>query len=104
MSQFDVHKNPDRQMRRSAPYVVDVQSDLLAELASRVVVPLLILSQMDKHVTRLNPVFSIKGAPVVFSASELAGVSARTLGPKVASLARHRQEILDALDLLFTGI
>ncbi|MFA6922059.1 MAG: CcdB family protein [Gallionella sp.] len=38
------------------------------------------------------------------STAELAGVSCRSLGDKVASLANKRSEIIAALDLLFTGI
>ena len=35
---------------------------------------------------------------------ELAGVERRILGEKVGNLANHRQAIIGALDLLFTGI
>jgi toxin CcdB len=38
------------------------------------------------------------------STAELAGVSNRALGEKVASLKNKRDEIIAALDLLFTGI
>jgi hypothetical protein len=34
---------------------------------------------------------------------ELAGVSAQSIGRKVANLASHRAEILAALDLVFLG-
>jgi len=40
----------------------------------------------------------------VVSSAELAGVSIRSLGEKVASLKAQRDEIIAALDLLFTGI
>jgi toxin CcdB len=52
----------------------------------------------------LNPQFKIKGAAVVMSTAELAGVANRSLGDKVASLKNKRDEIIAALDLLFTGI
>lgn len=104
MSQFDVHRNPDKQMRRAAPFVVNVQSDLLDDLDTRVVVPLILVKQVDKRVSRLNPAFVVETMTVVLSASELAGVSKRSLGARVGTLARHRSEIMDALDLLFTGI
>jgi toxin CcdB len=38
------------------------------------------------------------------STAELAGVSIRALGDKVASLKSKRDEIIAALDLMFTGI
>jgi len=91
-------------MRRAAPFVVDVQSDLLDDLDTRVVVPLILEKEVEKRVSRLNPAFRVEGVPVVLSPAELAGVSKRTLGAKVTTLVRHRSEIMDALDLLFTGI
>jgi toxin CcdB len=38
------------------------------------------------------------------STAELAGVPARILGDKVLSLKSKRDEIIAALDMLFTGI
>jgi len=38
------------------------------------------------------------------SSGELAGLPLRTLGEKVTSLKNKRNEIIAALDLLFTGI
>lgn len=35
---------------------------------------------------------------------ELAGIYAKHLGEHVDSLAEHRQEIMAALDLLFSGV
>ena len=40
--QFDVFENPSPRMRDVYPYVVDIQSDLLSALATRMVVPLAI--------------------------------------------------------------
>jgi toxin CcdB len=48
--------------------------------------------------------FKIKGVAVVMSTAELAGVPNRALGEKVTSLKNKRDEIIAALDLLFTGI
>lgn len=41
---------------------------------------------------------------VVMSTAELSGVATCTLGDKVATLKGKREEIIAALDLLFTGI
>ena len=52
----------------------------------------------------LNPLFKIKGTSVVMSTAELAGVPYRLLGDKIASMKNKRDEIIAALDFLFTGI
>lgn len=102
MAQFDVYLNPGT--RKSIPYLLDVQADLLDALATRVVVPLILAEEMGLAAKHLNPQFKIKGVAVVMSTAELAGIPNRSLGDKVASLKSKRDEIIAALDLLFTGI
>lgn len=104
MAQFDVYMNPNAATRKTIPYLLDVQADLLDTLVTRVVVPLVLTEIMGLAAKHLNPQFKIKGLAVVMSTAELAGVSNRSLGDKVASLKNKRDEIIAALDLLFTGI
>ena len=104
MAQFDVYLNPNPDTSASIPFLLDVQAELLDMLATRVVVPLVLAEEMGIAAKNLNPQFKIKGVAVVMSTAELAGVSTRALGDKVASLKNKRDEIIAALDLLFTGI
>jgi toxin CcdB len=104
MAQFDVYLNPNMATRSVIPYLLDVQSDLLDALATRVVVPLVLAEEMGRAAKHLNPQFKVKGVAVVMSTAELAGISNRSLGDKVVSLKNKRDEIIAALDLLFTGI
>ena len=104
MAQFDVYRNANPASSRVIPYLLEVQSDLLDVLATRVVAPLVLATEMGKTARTLNPQFEIEGASVVMSASEIAGVPRRVLGEKVASLQHCSEEIIAALDLLFTGI
>jgi toxin CcdB len=103
MAQFDVYLNPNADTRDSIPFLLDVQADLLDMLSTRVAVPLVVAEEMSPA-KNLNPQFKIKGIAVVMSTAELAGVPNRALGDKVASLKNKRDEIIVALDLLFTGI
>ena len=104
MAQFDVYINPNPATRKLVPYLLDIQADLLDSLATRVVVPLVLTDQLGKAAKQLNPQFKIKGIAVTMSTPELAGVAKRSLGEKVSSLKPKRDEIIAALDLLFTGI
>lgn len=104
MPQFDVHRNPDPRTGGEVPYLLNVQSDLLAPLATCVVVPLVSAAAMDKPAKRLNPQFEVEGKPVVMSTAEIAGIPRRALGEKVDALQERRAEIIAALDMLFTGI
>lgn len=103
MAQLDVHENPNPDSRNTIPYLLDVQADLLDNLSTRVVVPLVAAEAMGKAARHLNPQFTIGQTPVVMSTAELAGVSLRNLGRKVCSLREMRSEILAALDFLFSG-
>jgi toxin CcdB len=86
------------------PYLLDVQSDLLDSLATRVVIPLIEASKSNTPITRLNPIFEIEGTNVVLSTQELAGVPNSVLGAFVSSLREYRGDIVNALDLLLTGV
>lgn len=103
MAQFDLYRNTNPRTRDDIPYLLDVQADLLASLATRVVVPLFTVSAMGKPVKHLTPGFSIANVDLVMSTAQLAGVDQKILGEKVGSLAEHREEIIAALDFLFTG-
>ena len=103
MAQFDVYENANPETTRYTPYLLDVQADLLSTLNTRVVIPLHSAAAMGKAATHLNPRFKIRRTTVVMSTAELAGVDIRVLGEKVGSLKEQRDQIIAALDFLFTG-
>ncbi len=101
MARLDVFPMPGTAV---AGYVLDVQADLLSELATRVVVPLLPEMDVPKPIRDLNPVFEIDGATFVLVAQAIATVPARELKRCVASLAAERDRVTRALDTLFIGL
>ncbi|NGX16813.1 CcdB family protein [Wenzhouxiangella sp. XN24] len=98
MARFDIFKNEDE-----AGYLLDVQSDLLSGLNTRVVVPLLPQSSAPSPAQRLNPVFRIEGQELVMATQYMAAVPAGELRSRVGSLAEKQDEISTALDMLFLG-
>lgn len=105
MPQFSVHRNPNPDTRAAYPLLLDLQSDLIADLSTRVVVPLCPAPAMKgKLIKTLMPVFEIDGKQYAMLTPQLAGVSNKQVGVKVADLAQCRDEIIAALDLLITGI
>ncbi|HZE61017.1 MAG TPA: CcdB family protein [Burkholderiales bacterium] len=105
MAQFDVYRNPNSTTRARIPYLLDVQTQLLDSLATRIVVPLAKPEILGgKPIERLNPQFEVEGRKVVMLTPELAGVPRKALGEVVGDLARERDKIIAALDLAFTGI
>lgn len=104
MRQFDVLHNLDPQASSWAPYVLVLQADLLDELQTVVVAPLILAANFSRPARVLNPVFDVGGEPLVLLAAELAGISRHVLGERVGSLASEREAVVAAIDLLFAGI
>lgn len=100
MAQFDVYKNPGGGMY---PLLLDVQADILGTLASRVVVPLVSAKQFTRPIRRLHPTVTIGGVTYVMKFHDLVSIPVASLGLRVTSLADRRNDLIAALDLLFTG-
>ena len=98
MARFDLHRP-----RQGPALVLDVQSDFLDFLHTRVVVPLVSPAQVPKPIRDLHPVFTIEGAELLLATQLLAAIPRRELGRPVGSLEAERDAITRALDLLFTG-
>ena len=80
--------------------VVDVQIKFLQGLASRVVVPLIALTDGPPPIRELNPVFTIEGRQCMLFTQQIAAVSVRDLGKIVMSLDSEHDAITRALDML----
>ena len=105
MPQFTVHRNQNRETVANYPLLLDVQSDLLAGLATRVIVPLCPTGAMNgKLIKGLTAVFQIEGKEYAMLTPQLAAIPKKHLGPTIGDVARHRDHIIAALDLLITGI
>jgi toxin CcdB len=99
MARFTVHLE-----KTSKKLVVNVQSDLLDELGSRLVIPMIPLSEAHKPVKKLNPVLEFEGKKVVLLTHQMAAVSVGNLKPAMASLESAHTEIFAAIDCLLQGI
>ena len=74
MARFDVY----RFRSRATPLVVDVQADVLSDLASRVVVPLVTIDQAEKEVlARLKPAIRIAGNDYILMTTDLRRLRSR---------------------------
>ena len=105
MAQFDLYRNPNAESRQWAPYIVDLQHDLLSGLSTRIMAPMIIAEPNDvAAIQRLNPQVSIDGKDYILSVAEMAAVPIRELAEPVDNLAAHRDAILAAVDLLFTAV
>lgn len=104
MAQFDVHRNTSPS-KRVVPFLLDIQDDLLASLATRVVMPLVRPDEvMGKPIRHLHIEVEVAGERYVALGSELAAVPRSVLGARVANLAPRRADILRAVDVILGGV
>jgi toxin CcdB len=98
MPQFDVYRNV-----AEPGYLLDCQSDMLSNLRTRLVVPLLPPDYAPLPSRRLNPTLRVEGGEVVMMTHFASAVPARTLGGAVGSLAHEHTTIMNAFDMLLSG-
>lgn len=98
MARFDVYRQ-----ELGGCHVLDCQADLLSDLNTRLVVPLLPVDEAPRPATRLNPIFDVEGDRLVMVTQFAASVSLRELGDVVQSLSAEQDAICAALDMLITG-
>ncbi|EZP71178.1 CcdB-like toxin protein [Novosphingobium resinovorum] len=98
MAKFDVYR-----MAAGNGYYLDCQSDLLSELNTRLVAPLLAEEEAPRMALRLNPKFEIEGASFVMTTQFMGSVPLTELRVRVTSLHEHDLTIGNALDMLISG-
>jgi len=105
MPQFAVYKNKNAVTRARFPLLLDIQSDLLDPLATRVVVPLAPAGPArTRSMQTLTPSIRVEGKDYLMVTPQLAGIATSELGPVVADVSASRSVIISALDFLIAGI
>jgi toxin CcdB len=104
MARFDVYANPGSHAA-TTPYLLDVQSDLLNSLDTKMVIPLRSLKHFPKVKlpTQLTPIFTIKDEAYLLETPKMGAVPQRVLKSPVTSLAQAQDQITAAMDFLFHG-
>ena len=104
MARFDVYPNPGDHAS-TTPYLLDVQSNLLDGLDSRIVIPLRSMAHFAKVKLpeRLKPIVTILGKHYMLETPKMAAVPLRILKDRVACLADDQARITGAMDFLFQG-
>ena len=100
MAKFDVYNYN----ARNVPLVLDVQADLLAELQTCVVIPLVPETKAKKEaLTRLKPVLQVEGKSYILMTTDIGTIRKNGLGEAIVNLGDQHQSITEALDFLFQG-
>lgn len=105
MPQFHLYKNTNKATQKNYPFLLDIQSNLLSELRTTVVIPLMPKRLAANHtISRLNPVLRVKSESFTVMTQSLAGIDRTVLGEPVGDLSHYRSEIFAAIDFMLSGI
>jgi toxin CcdB len=105
MSQFTLYRNPDKATANTYPFFVDVQSDLLENLNTRLVIPLTPVELIEKKApSHLCPIIHLDEGYFVLLTQQTTSVPTKILIEPTHDLSTFRDEIIAAIDFLITGI
>jgi len=105
MKQFSVYKNTGKN-KQLYPYFIDIQSELLSHLNTRLVMPLAHKNETNSQVKTLSPIVSIQHTDYVVLTTMLTTTSINNLKAedKVTEAAYLRDSLVSAIDFLVLGI
>ena len=105
MAQFDVYNNPSKTSRKYYPYLVDIQSPYISEIATRMVLPLGYASFFkNEAMTKLTPEITYENKILLLLTPQISSVSAKLLKKPIGSLVHFREQIINSLDFAISGI
>lgn len=98
MAQYDVYLIQPRDR-----HLLDVQSDLIVGLSTRLVVPLLPAANAPQRIRHLNPLLQIDGQDYVMATSLMASAPKDRLDKIKANLLDRHDDISRAIYMIFQG-
>jgi toxin CcdB len=104
VTQFVAYENPNRDTRKAYPFLLDIQSNLIEDLTSTIVIPLASKRAISKPISRLTPTVSINGNDYLVLTQQISGFPRNGLGKPVADLSHERYALIAAIDFVISGI
>ena len=90
---------------KTYPYLVDILNEVIDELATRLVVPLTVVSMKPTMVMKkLTPEINFDGRNYMFMTQQLTSIPKDKLKDPVGTLQSARELLIEAIDFAITGI
>jgi len=96
MARYDLH-------RVDNALVLDVQSNIIPPVGTRLVIPLFEAGTVPRAMSRLHPILEVDGNDYVLATHLMAAMPVSQLGPTIGSLDHLHDTIRAALDMIFLG-
>jgi len=104
MSAFRIHRNNSASSEHY-PFIIDVQSELLSSLDTRLAIPLVLSTKIaGAAIKNLNPTIYIDQSVYVVLTQQLAAIPKAVLGEELDGIDIDRNQLLSSIDFLITGI
>lgn len=102
MGRFDIYSNPGKN-KESIPYLVDVQSNVISGLATRIVIPLRNLARFSSLAppSDLFPIIEVDNVAHFLDTPQMGAIPSSVLKIKAGSALAHQFDIQTALDRVF---
>lgn len=105
MAQFDIYANPSKHQRADIPWIVDVQSDLLSALPTRLVIPLAFRKNMPPALPKaLCPALQWNGDALVALPHMAAAFRTKDLGLPKGNMKSESSTLVGAIDAVIRGL
>ena len=105
MAQFDVYANQSKSTQKIFPYILDIQHEHIADLGTRIVLPLGRLEYLhNESLGKLTPTVEYDGEKLLILTPQIASMPRHKLKRPIGTLESFRSEILAALDFAIVGI
>ena len=95
--QYDVYRLTDKTV------VLILQSDVFEDFKSRLVAPLVPAEKAGRVLRGLNPIFEVSRQSYVLMPQLSGAIQIADLSTHLGDISHKRDDIIRALDLLFTG-
>ncbi len=104
MSRFDLFVNTDEDSRTTYPYLLNIQTELIEMLNSRVVIPLTPVYPDTALPSILCPKFEIANDQYYLLTHQITTVPTSLLKIRQGTLSVSRTDIINAIDFLLSGV
>jgi toxin CcdB len=105
MAQFDVYQNPSKTSRKHYPYLLDIQSPYISEIATRIVIPLGYADAFGNAVMKnLTPEIQYEDENLLLLTPQVSSIPVKLLKEPIGSLSHFREHVMNALDFAVAGI
>jgi toxin CcdB len=103
MAQFDVYPNPIVEDRLVYPYVIQLSSDFVRSVQTRLTAPLSPVSASAQPLERLHPAMVIEAQTYVLETMSMQAHLTSDLRGSIANLRSQVDAIFNSLDFAFHG-